>query len=151
VFIDPLAPARESAAFWAWADRCCAARSVVVLETIRFHRRDHELFRRRYQAGDEPPDGIDAVPLAEGDETLYWIGEQRALVPGDSLIVTGGALQLCPDSWLEYLDRRPSRAVFREALAAALRPLDVELVLVSHGEPVLSGGSTALRAALAAA
>ena len=42
---------------------------------------------------------------------------------------------------------RRTTAALRAALAPLLE-LDAELVLVSHGEPVLRGGAAALRAAL---
>ena len=74
-----------------------------------------------------------------------------ALVPGDRLLGDdAGGLTLCPESWLGYIDRSapPDHAVLRAALAPLLE-LDVELVLTSHGEPVLRDGAAAVRAALA--
>jgi hypothetical protein len=69
-------------------------------------------------------------------------------VPGDRIIGTpSGRLRLCPESWLGYL----SSGITLAALASALRPLlelPIESVLVSHGEPVLSGGRAALAEAL---
>ena len=56
-------------------------------------------------------------------------------------------MRLCPESWLRYLASGMTLA----ALAKALRPLlelEIERVLVSHGEPVLSGGRAALAQAL---
>jgi hypothetical protein len=45
---------------------------------------------------------------------------------------------------------RPPRTsvALRQALAATLDGLDVELILVSHGEPTLRGGAAALARAL---
>jgi hypothetical protein len=57
---------------------------------------------------------------------------------------------MCPESWLDELgsdSTPPTRADLREAL----RPLcacEVELILVSHGEPVLQGARAALQRAL---
>jgi hypothetical protein len=56
-------------------------------------------------------------------------------------------LRICPDSWLRYL----ASGMTGEELRAALRPLQelpIELVLVSHGEPVLAGAREALARAL---
>jgi hypothetical protein len=147
VFIDPLAPAGDGA-FWDWADRCCAGRAVAVLETISFHRRDRDEFVARYDAASTPPTGVEAHPLAVGDETLYWLTAPRALVPGDSIVGTGGGeLAPSPPQWLEELSAKPTPAQFREALRTLLA-LEPEMVLVSHGEPARSGAAAALARAL---
>ena len=54
---------------------------------------------------------------------------------------------MCPESWLRHLG-----GYTQEDLRAGLRPLldlPVEMVLVSHGEPVLRDGRAALERALA--
>jgi hypothetical protein len=150
VFIDPLAPAADEAAFWQWADERCRGRAVVVLETIGFHRRDRDAVADRYGAVAEPPPGVVAYPFPIAGETVYWLPEPHALVPGDSLVGTGGALSLCPERWLQFIDGTPTLT----AVAASLRPLltlDVRLILVSHGEPTTSDAPAALARALAAA
>jgi hypothetical protein len=148
VFIDPLAP-RHDPAFWAWADQLCQGREVSVLETIHYHRRSREEFLARYGATTTAPAGVLPLPLPAFGETLHWIAEHRALVPGDTLISgADGELRMCPQSWLDCIDRRLTRAALRAALEQALAGLDIELVLVSHGEPVLRGGAAALAAAL---
>ncbi len=56
-------------------------------------------------------------------------------------------LRMCPESWLRHLG-----GYTQEDLRAGLRPLldlPVEMVLVSHGEPVLRGGHAELERALA--
>ena len=95
-----------------------------------------------FRAGDELPAGIRAYQTARTSEVVYWLPEQRALAVGDVLL--GSPLRLCPERWLgkQTLDD----------LRAALQPLlelPVDRVLVSHGEPVLSGGREALAALLA--
>jgi len=148
VFVDPLDP--QDGEFWEWADERCRGRAVAVLETIAFHRRSREQFIARYGAAREPPAAVVAIRAAVADETLYWLPEHRALIPGDSLIERGGELALCPASWLAFIEGRPTLA----AVAAELRelvPRDVELVLVSHGEPVIGGAREALARALDAA
>ena len=96
---------------------------------------------------DDPlPGGLRAFPTARAAEVVYWIPEQRALVPGDALLGDGsGGIRMCPASWM------PAGKSHAE-LAASLQPLldlPVERVLVSHGAPVLAGGRAALAAALA--
>jgi hypothetical protein len=150
LWIDPLDPA-DDGAFWKWADARCAGRDVVVLQTLPCHRRNRDGFLARYGASSTPPEGVDAFPFAALGETMYWIAEHRALVPGDRLLTSGdGELSLCPQSWLRHLDPEPTLAQAGAALAL-LRGLDAELVLVSHGEPVLADGAAAIGQALDAA
>jgi hypothetical protein len=79
---------------------------------------------------------------------MVWLPGARALVPGDRLLGDEhGGLRLCPPGWLRYLSPGLSQAELREALRPLL-DLPVELVLVSHGEPVLGDGRAALERAL---
>jgi glyoxylase-like metal-dependent hydrolase (beta-lactamase superfamily II) len=122
-----------------------------VLETIGFHRRSRDEFVDRFSAATTPPPPVIAHPLPVAEETVYWLPEHRALVPGDTLVSTpDGELSLCPPSWLDYLAGRPELGAVRDALRPLLE-LDVELVLTSHGEPVRAGGHAALARALDAA
>ena len=59
----------------------------------------------------------------------------------------GGGLRLCPESWLGYLGSGLTLAQLRLVLRPLLE-LPIELVLVTHGEPVLSGGREALAEAI---
>jgi hypothetical protein len=153
VFIDALAAADDEA-FWRWADERCAGRQVVALTTIGFHRRSRDELVERYgaltsRAKRNLPRGVESVPVRGAGETMFWLAQHRALVPGDRIIgITAGELRLCPSSWLSYL---PSRMTV-EQLAERLRPLldlPIELVLASHGQPTLSNGHAALARALA--
>ena len=154
VFIDPLAIA-DDPAFWSWANDRCRDHEVVVLETIHFHRRSREAFLARYSATTLAADsacpphwGVEPHRLPATDETVYWIPEHRALVPGDVLVGTGGGrLSLCAESWLEALSEQPTLAEMRAAVGT-LGDLDVELVLVSHGDPALRDGRAELARAL---
>lgn len=163
VFIDPLLPA-DADAFWRWCDGATGSRHVHVLTTIRFHGRSGEAVAGRYHGevltslGTLPP-GVEAFDFREADETMFWLPAHGALVPGDRIIGDGGGgIRLCPDSWLEYLAEyadelglgTPPRT--QADLRVLLRPLldlPVERILVSHGEPLLSGGAQALRQILA--
>lgn len=152
VFIDAM-PAAEESAFWRWADARCAGRSVFALTTIGFHRRARKQFVERYGASTSRakrnlPPGIEALPIHGAGETIFWLTEQRALVPGDRILgAPGGGLRLCPQSWLDYLPRSLTVAQLRERLRPLLA-LPIERVLVSHGEPVLADGHLALAEAL---
>jgi hypothetical protein len=97
------------------------------------------------------PEGVEAFVVEDFGETLYWLPEPRALVPGDLLIGDGeGGIRMCPESWLRgYLPEEGARiAELREALRPLLA-LPVEHVLASHWSPVIGGGHAALERALA--
>jgi hypothetical protein len=94
-----------------------------------------------FRAGDELPAGIRAFQTARSAEVMYWLPDQRALVVGDMLL--GSPLRLCPERWLGKQTHDDLRASLRPVLE-----LPLERVLVSHGEPVLEDGGTALAALL---
>ena len=154
VLIDPLLPAGDDR-FGAELDAHMRSRGlpVAILTTIKFHRRSRDELARRYaarttRARDALPAGIESLPVRGAGETMFWISACGALVPGDRIMgAEGGGLRLCPESWLRYLSSDISLA----DLAARLRPLldlPIELVLTSHGEPVLHDGRAALADAL---
>ena len=128
-------------------------RRVAILTTLQFHRRSREELAARYDAStsrarENLPTGVETVQVKGAGETMVWLPETRALVPGDRLLgAEGGGLRLCPDSWLRYLPSGTRAPQLREALRPLL-DLPVEMVLVSHGEPVLSGGRDAIAQAL---
>jgi glyoxylase-like metal-dependent hydrolase (beta-lactamase superfamily II) len=94
-----------------------------------------------FRPGAPLPGGIEALVSGRSTEVVYWIPQHRTLVAGDVILgAEGGGLRFCPESWL------PAGTGHRE-LQAALRPaldLPIERVLVSHGQPVLADGRTAL-------
>jgi glyoxylase-like metal-dependent hydrolase (beta-lactamase superfamily II) len=172
VLVDPIVPPEDTERFWAALDRDVrrAGGRVDVLVTVFWHTRDAAAVIERYSAGvwapsrgraaierragavtdvyrpgDLLPGGVEALPTARATEVVFWIPAHRALVPGDVLLGDGeGGVRMCPESWLPA-----GRS--RTELAASLAPLlelPVERVLVSHGDPVLSGGREALAAAL---
>jgi hypothetical protein len=155
VLIDPLAPA-DGSALWSELDALAAERDgrVVVLTTVRFHGRSRDEAIARYEASSAPPAGVTPFTIAATGETILWIEEHRALVPGDLLLgdptpgrQAAGGLRLCPESWLYYLDGVTLERVRSELLP--LLDLPVEMVVVSHGEPVVGDGHAALERALA--
>jgi glyoxylase-like metal-dependent hydrolase (beta-lactamase superfamily II) len=154
VLIDPLLPPDGHRLLRALDDHVRRReRRVAVLTTIGFHRRSRDLLAERYgattsRARKNLPGGVEAYPIRGAGETIFWLSEHRALVPGDRILgAPGGGLRLCPQSWLTYLPHRLTAAQLADALRSLLE-LPIERVLVSHGEPVLSGGHEALARAL---
>lgn len=174
VLIDPIVPPEDTARFWKALDRDVRRSKgpVHVFVTVFWHTRDAAAMIERYDArvwaptsgkpaiarragevsnafviGDPLPGGLDAFRTARAAEVVYWIPEHSALVPGDVLLGDGkGGVRMCPESWL------PSGKKHAQ-LAGSLRPLldlPVRRVLVSHGDPVLTGGGRALARALEA-
>jgi hypothetical protein len=159
VLIDPLLPAgEEREPFLRWLDERVAGRPVSILTTIHWHRRDRAELAERYASNDSRawnyvPAQVERRPLRGAGETLFWLPAVAALVAGDRLVGADGEragrdVRVCPQSWLSQVraDRREVAALLRPLLELA-----IERVLVSHGEPVLSGGHLALTRAIAEA
>ena len=143
---------------------------VTVLVTVYWHTRSADLVARRHGArvlapsggkaavrrraptmepfrlGEPLPAGVEAFATARSSEVVYWLPAHRAVVTGDVILgAEGSGLRLCPRSWL------PESTTVAQ-LGSSLRPLldlPVTRVLVSHGQPVLRNGGTALERALA--
>jgi hypothetical protein len=91
---------------------------------------------------------VETVQIKGAGETMVWLPEHRALIPGDRLLGDDAdGVRLCPDSWLRYLPSGMTQAGLRKALRPLL-DLPVEMVLTSHGAPVLSGGRDAIARAI---
>ncbi|MDX6377381.1 MAG: Metallo-beta-lactamase superfamily [Gaiellaceae bacterium] len=170
--IDPLAPQGDAAAaFWEALDGAAnAGRRITVLVTVPDHARSapaiagrypgtpvHVATRRRRRSLEdvdttplEPstplPAGIRAFETSRADERALWIAPHRALFVGDALLGTSDGLKVCPEGWLP---KRTTRATVAQALAA-LEPLDIDLVLPTHGDPP-PDARAALREAIAEA
>jgi glyoxylase-like metal-dependent hydrolase (beta-lactamase superfamily II) len=156
VLVDPLVPADRSDLGRELDELVRShSRPVVILTTLQFHRRSREELAARYGASTSRakkalPEGVETIQIRGAGETMVWLPEHRALIPGDRLLGgDSGGLRLCPESWLRYLPSKMNQAQLRKALRPVL-DLPVEMVLVSHGEPVLSGGREALAKALSA-
>jgi hypothetical protein len=149
VFIDPLVPD----ALWPALDERVGGRPVMVLTTIRWHGRSRDAVIERYDGAnvrhDAPmPAGVEAIPVVGFGETIYWLLEPRALVPGDRLIGDGaGGARVCPAGWLGDMPENGGVEELRMALTPLLE-LPVEHLLLSHWEPVVGRGREALAAAL---
>jgi hypothetical protein len=154
VLVDPLVPSDRSDLQEELDELVRRHRKpVVILTTLQFHRRSREELVARYGASTSRakkalPEGVETIQIRGAGETMVWLPERRALIPGDRLLgEEGGGVRLCPESWLRYLPSKMSQAHLRNALQPLLE-LQVDMVLVSHGEPVLSGGREALVRAL---
>jgi glyoxylase-like metal-dependent hydrolase (beta-lactamase superfamily II) len=144
LFVDPLVPDELWPALDAEVEG--AGAPVVVLTTIRFHVRSRDAVVDRYTAElDRLPAGIRSFPAERGDEVALWLEDARALVFGDAVLGDqNGSLRVSP--WFRSDEDR-------DRTVAALRPLldlPAELVLPSHGDPVLERGREALARALEA-
>jgi glyoxylase-like metal-dependent hydrolase (beta-lactamase superfamily II) len=149
---------------------------LAILITIPYHVRSSEELRRRYgdrtdcsiwghracrrrlrsragfkeiELGVPLPGGVSALAIGRPrrQETPFYLPSHRALVFGDAVVEVDGELRV----WAtDRVDDRRARW-YRERFNPTLQPLlelDFDRVLVTHGEPVLSGGHAALRAAL---
>ena len=138
VLVDPLVDE------WQALDELVAGRPVAVVTTMPGHERSRAEVGARYPTA--APRGIEPVEIRGAGETMVWIPEHRALVPGDRLIGDeAGGVRMCPPSWLRY------SSIAHDELREALLPLldlPVDLILVTHGEPVLTDGHAALERAL---
>jgi glyoxylase-like metal-dependent hydrolase (beta-lactamase superfamily II) len=154
VLVDPLVPA-DRADLQEELDAVVRrhGKPVVILTTLQFHRRSRDELAARYGASTSRakkvlPEGVETIQIRGAGETMVWLPEHRALIPGDRLLGGDrGGLRLCPESWLRYLPSKMNQTQLRKALRPLL-DLPVEMVLVSHGDPVLSAGHEALAGAL---
>ena len=158
VVIDPLIPADEDERFWSALDRDVErlALPVYVLLTVHWHERSVAEILERYHATlwrpeqkGELPDGVNPEIVRGSDwvEALFYLEPQRALVAGDLLIGANGGVEL-PVTWFPKGEQEWVESTLKPELHERLAGLPVELVLVSHGEPVLTDGRAALDRAL---
>jgi hypothetical protein len=155
LLVDPLVP-EDRADLQEALDELVRShgRRVAIVTTLQFHRRSRERLAERYGASTSRarpalPEGVETVTIRGAGETMVWLPAVRALIPGDRLLGDdAGGLRLYPDSWLRYLPSGMRRPELRQALRPLL-DLPVELVLVSHGAPVLADGRGAIARALA--
>ena len=176
LLIDPLLPADPGPVL----ETIDAARGnrLAILITIPYHVRDAEELWKRYHGDAETTihghracakrlsdrSGFEEVepgaPLP-GGVTAYTIGKPRryelplhlpshdALVFGDAVAEWKGRLRVWATDRVDAKVERFYRDRFNPTLEPLLE-LGAENVLVTHGEPVMGGGTEALRKALAA-
>ncbi|HVD87159.1 MAG TPA: hypothetical protein VNB59_07095 [Solirubrobacterales bacterium] len=169
VLIDPLV----SGEHWTPLEKAAAKRQVHLLLTVHWHARSAAEVAERlsgarvwaqstgraavarrapvtdvFRAGEELPAGLLALQARPRSEVLFWEPHSRALIVGDALLgdgERGDGLHTCPASWLP-------QSTSLEELRRSLRPaleLPVEMVLTSHGDPVLAGAGQELAKAVA--
>jgi hypothetical protein len=177
LLIDPLLPEGEAEApepgpALSAIDAIVGDR-LAILITIPYHVRSAEELRERYgatihghravakrlgstsrfhefEAGAELPGGVSAYPIGKPRqryETPLHLPSHRALVFGDSVVEQGGALRV----WAHDRVDEKVRSFYADRFNPTLEPLlelDFDAVLVTHGEPVMSGGREQLRKAL---
>jgi glyoxylase-like metal-dependent hydrolase (beta-lactamase superfamily II) len=159
VLFDPLVSPGE-------AEVLAAGRMVAVVLTCRWHRRsagelaeglgatvyspavdaaELDLPVVGYGHSDELPGGV--VPMVGGypNEATLWIPGHKALVTGDVFLGGERGFRVQPDSWLA--DGLTPQAL-RERLRVLLE-LPVELLLPTHGDPVVEDAGAVLARSLA--
>ena len=158
VVVDPLIPEEEEEGFWSALDRDVERLGfpVHVLLTAHWHERSVATVLDRYKATlwrpeekGELPAGVHAEVVKGSDwvEALFFLEPHRALVAGDLLIGKDGGVEL-PVGWFPKGEREWAEQQLKPELLERLAKLPVELVIVSHGDPVLENGAEALRRAL---
>jgi hypothetical protein len=111
----------------------------------------HELDGRgpveAFDFGDELPGGAIACEVGAicPDETALHIPAHRALACADGVVRSPGLdeLTFVPDEFMD--DPETTKAGLREAYRRLL-DLDFDLLLLAHGDPVVTSGNEALRA-----
>jgi hypothetical protein len=99
---------------------------------------------RTFVPGDALPGEIEAVDVRRAYEVAFLLAERRALVVGDVLLgAPEGGARLLPRSWY-----RGDYDSLVTALRGALLPLEIEHLLLTHGDPVVGTGREALGRAL---
>ena len=140
VLFDPIDPP-------AGVDESVDGRDVAVLLTAEWHRRSADRCVARYggrifEPHGHVPAGVERRATYYDGEHAYWLPRHAALVVGDAFLNERGfSVQ---DEWLPD-------GVTREQMLAGLRrllELPVELILVTHGDPVTENARDALRAVL---
>jgi glyoxylase-like metal-dependent hydrolase (beta-lactamase superfamily II) len=158
VLVDPLVPADEEERFWSALDRDVEKvdRPVYVLLTVHWHERSVDVVLDRYKAvlwrpeeKIELPEGVEPIVVkgADWSEAMFFLAPHRALVTGDLLIGRDGGIAL-PVEWFPQAEQEWARTELKPMLRERLGSLPVELVLVSHGDPILENGAAALERAL---
>jgi hypothetical protein len=167
ILVDPLITEDGAGAVLDLLD-ALADGEVAIVVTVPYHARSAESLAQRFGATvhGHPATGkrfADARAVSDapapGGVTAHAIGRprrferpvhlpsHRALAFGDAIVEVDGELRM----WCQEPPDERRIAWYRDVFAPTLRPLldlDVERVLVTHGEPVLHEGRAALASAL---
>jgi hypothetical protein len=172
--IDPIAPGGDVEALLDRLERIVTGH-VRILITIPYHVRDAEPVWQHYRdrkatisghpavarrladdrgflaisAGGAIRSGILPVPIGNPRryEMPLFVPEHRALLFGDAVVEADGAARV----WIQRSITPERLAWYRRRLRPSFDPLldvDCDRLLVTHGQPVLTGGRQALRQAL---
>jgi len=175
VLVDPLLSADADAAeatVDCLDDLARSAAAVAIFVTVPYHVRSSEELRERFDASlhghpacakrlrrasaladvtaGELPADAQAIRIGnpQRQETPLYFPEHRALAFGDTIVGVDGEARV----W-EKLDNERRERWYRERFLPSLRPVldvDAELLLFTHGPPVLTGGRDVLERGLAA-
>ena len=105
-----------------------------------------------FRPGDPLPGGVVACPV-EGltpGEAVFYLPADRVIVAADALLGSApGHVRLAPASWAPETEAGQAhyQREFRPSLRRLL-DLPIEMLLVSHGAPILEGGRRALEEVL---
>ena len=158
VIVDPLIPDDEEETFWSALDRDVERLGlpVWVLLTVHWHERSVAAVLERYKAKlwrpeekGELPAGVRAEVVKGSDwvEALFYLEPHRTLVAGDLLVGTDDGIEV-PVAWFPKAEQQWVADELKPELRERLGGLGVDLILVSHGRPVLDDGDAALAQAL---
>jgi glyoxylase-like metal-dependent hydrolase (beta-lactamase superfamily II) len=158
VLIDPLVEVED-------ARELARGRPVVVVLTCHWHRRssseliealgavvhapatetrDLGFAATPYAVGDDLRGDIEPQPGGYADECTLWLREHAALVTGDVFLGGERGFRVQPDSWL-------AEGLTQDELRERLRlliELPVELLLPTHGDPIVENAHETLERAL---
>ena len=157
VLFDPLVSAAE-------VEELAAGRPVAVIVTCTWHGRScAELVEQLeatvhapvqnlesgvqalpYELGEDLPGDVEPLVGGYPDEATLWVREHAALVTGDVFLGGEQGFRVQPDSWL-------AEGLTHEGLREQLRPLlelPVEMLLPTHGDPVLEDAHAVLERSL---
>jgi hypothetical protein len=103
-----------------------------------------ELEATPYELGQELPGDVEPLTGGYSDEATLWLREHAALVVGDVFLGGERGFHVQPDSWL-------AEGLSHDELRDRLRPLvelPVEMLLPTHGDPILEDAHATLEHAL---
>jgi hypothetical protein len=176
ILIDPLLPPEPGPVLELTDD--LVGHSLAILITIPYHVRSSEELWRRYrdraevsirghaaaakrledrsgfrkiEPGAELPAGVSAHAIGKPrrQEMPLYVPSHRALAFGDAVVEVDGELKVWATDLIDEQKVRFHRERFNPTLEPLLE-LDLDRVLVTHGQPVLTAAREALRKALRA-